>query len=170
MLNFIEMDMKMTDLEQLAVYIRYVLRPRRVVHFSTDHGAFAREGERLDLDVLAIDCNKIDEALCSNVLYRDWRQTRVGTDELPEHDSNLGGDGVLVLVTDVPQDGLYVLAQNMAENWARPGTRLWLMDNQLDRWITDLGYLSYIVDLDATVHAVTNLQTLKRHVLFKRTY
>jgi hypothetical protein len=161
--------MQMEHLEQLAVYIKYVLRPRRVLHFSTDHGAFAQHCERIGLDALAIDCNKVDNAKCSNVLYRDWHQTNIDLSDIPDVDENLENMApLLVLVTDIPQEGIYTLYHTMLENWTRMGTRLWLMDNNRDRWISDLGYMSFIVDIDATAHAIGNLPS--KSVIFKRTY
>jgi hypothetical protein len=155
------------DLEALAVYIKYVIRPRRVVHFSMDHGAFARECERIDLDALAIDCNPVNEALCSNVIYRDWRQLPVG-DLQQGSDENVS---LLILVTEIPSDGLYFTAPNLIDNWTSLGTILWVMNPQIDRWITDLGYRSYIVDVKATVHAsLTFSQNDLQHVILKRTY
>jgi hypothetical protein len=158
------------QMEQLAVYIKYVLRPRRVVHFSTDHGAFAKECERLGQDALAIDCNTVDEAKCSNVLYRDWHQTTVDLSDVVDPEENLENMApLLVLVTDIPQEGIYLLYRTMLDNWTRVGTRLWIMDRNIDRWITDLGFMSFIVDIDATVHAAGSLPGSKQ-AIFKRTY
>lgn len=156
----------MAQWEQLAVYIRYVLRPSRVVHFSTDHGAFAQQCERLGLEALAIDCNTVDEAKCSHIVYRDWHQTVIDLSDITENQENLAPQ--LVLVTEVPQEGIYTLYHTMLENWTRAGARLWIIDPNMDRWIVDLGCMSFIVDVAATAHAVNNLPG--QQVIFKRTY
>lgn len=160
------------NLEGLAIYIKYTIRPRRVIHFSMDHGAFVKQCERLGQEALAIDCNQTDEALCSNVIYRNWHQVPISIEDVaPEPLENLEEIApLLILVTHVPNDFLYFTAPNLINNWTLVGTKVWVMDNQLDRWIAELGYRSYIVDVDATIHAHNRLDLPTKHVIVKRTY
>jgi hypothetical protein len=167
---FIDFAGKEMDLEHLAVYIKYVIRPRRVIHFSTDHGALVRQCEKLGLDALAIDCNGTDEARTSNVIYRNWVDLKLDLADLkPEPQENLDDIApLLILATGIPQHSLYFSAPNIVDNLTLTNAKIWLIEPNLDRWIYDISHCSYIVDVDATVHAVTN--TNCKSVIFKRAY
>jgi hypothetical protein len=160
------------NLKALAIYIKYVIRPRRVIHYSMDHGEFAKHCELIGQEALAIDCNEFDHARCSNVIYRNWHHMPISIEEVaPEPLENLDDVApLLILITDIPRDFLYFTAPNIVKNWTLAGTKIWIMDTQIDRWIAELGYKSYIVDIDATVHAVVNLNLPTKHAIVKRTY
>lgn len=161
------MDFSEETAEALAIYIRYVLRPDRLLHFCTDNGAFARVCMRVGLRAEAIhaDLPGMSVTAAPDVHYYDWRQFPV-EDTLFDYDDN-----ALVLVSRIPYEGIYFTAPVMAENWIKFGRRLWLMDLSIDRWIIDMGYRSFIVDLDASIHANTQLcHELGKSVLLKRTY
>ena len=168
------MNMDTMNNAQLAIYIKYVIRPRGVIHFSTDCGAFARECDKIGLNVLAVDLNTENDALSSHVVSRDWRQLPICMEDLYPEPLNNIEEPLLILVTKIPTDGIYFTVNNMLANWTLHGNKLWIFNENMDRWIYDLSRMSYIVDVPATIHAIMNLgpelENNFNNVIFKRTY
>lgn len=159
-------DIEPTSDNILALYIRYVLRPNKVIHYCQDRGAFAGICRRVGVNAVAVFADDDPHAILNeNEIPADWRQFPLQKKPLDEDENTLA------LVTKIPYEGIYFTAPVMIENWINSSPRyLWLVDTKLDRWIIDYGFRSYIVDIDATIHANAELShVIGKSVILKRT-
>lgn len=156
--------------DKLALYIRYVLRPSKLIHYAQDRGALAQVCRREGINTVAVFEDMEDDPKNMSNIYADWRQLPLQKTWYEDYDER--DENTLVLVTKIPYEGIYFTAPVMMENWIKSEPRhIWLLDSNIDRWIIDLSSRSYIVDLDASIHANTELShIIGKSVILKRTY